>query len=281
LENIPTFVKPIIAPIMKKFGTQSVLIVPFGDRADPDGFITASAYTRARTFTPVEIDFLVETVRIINVRLEQLRSVRLLNEKNEEKDLLIKEVHHRVKNNMNIVRGLLSMQAESTKDRQTEWALHEAMNRVALMAKVYERLYTGGNMREIDLQPFLEEVAETAASSYDMLDAVTVFTRFDDITISSNEAVNIGIIVNELLTNCFKYAFPGKRKGTVDVSVKQEGKERLEIVVRDNGIGADAGAVEESGGFGFDLVRGLAGKYGGSVDITSNAGTEVRVVVRR
>jgi two-component sensor histidine kinase len=115
--------------------------------------------------------------------------------------------------------------------RQTEWVLHEAMNRVALMAKVYERLYTGGDMREIDLQPFLEEVAETAALSYDVFDTVTVFTRFDDITISSNEAVNIGIIVNELLTNCFKYAFPGKMRGTVDVSVKQEGKERLEIVV--------------------------------------------------
>ncbi len=194
----------------------------------------------------------------------------------EEKDLLLREVHHRVKNNLTTVAGLLALQAETVSTEETAQALVEAQGRVQAMLQIYQTLFQSTSYREIPLAMFLSTLVESVAATQGArAEGVELQTEFDSIVASPDVSVPIGIIVNELLSNCYKYAFPKGRTGTVRVAARRRDGE-IELTVQDDGIGLPEGAtLEHSAGFGLQLVWAEARQLNATVTSESSGGTGI------
>jgi two-component sensor histidine kinase len=154
---------------------------------------------------------------------------------------LLAEIHHRVKNNLAVVRGLLNMQLHVTTDETAKATLRESVNRVSAMALIHQKLYTKDNPDAIDMRKYADDLVKEISSSYhlDGKPEPVIRTEIQDITLTLVRAVPCGLILNELLTNAFKHAFPDGKRGIINISIRRkEGLENhLELIVSDNGGG--------------------------------------------
>ncbi|HAE21196.1 MAG TPA: hypothetical protein DCG47_02585 [Spirochaetaceae bacterium] len=185
----------------------------------------------------------------------------------EEKKLLLKEVHHRIKNNMNIIASLLSLQAVKMEDGPAGAALEEARSRVLSMMLIYDKLYRSEDFRLVSSSEYLSalitEIGEQFRSSAD----IQLKHELEDFPLDSAQLFPLGIILNELVTNAYKYAFEGKQSGTIRIAlVRHESKACLSV--QDDGKGLPASLdLRDSPGFGFVLVRGLVEQLGGRLSL--------------
>jgi len=192
-----------------------------------------------------------------------------------EKELMLKEVHHRIKNNMSTVASLLSLQAGLSAEKATVAALEEAVDRLRCMTTLYDVLYKSPSYTEISVKDYLPPLIDEIVSNFPNASSVKVVKRVDDFILEVRSLQPLGIIVNELLTNTMKYAFPENGTGTIRVSAtRTEGV--VTVAVEDDGAGipptVDFG---ESGGFGLTVVDALAKQLRGSIRIVRGRGTRV------
>jgi PAS domain S-box-containing protein len=158
----------------------------------------------------------------------------------KEKETLLLEIHHRVKNNMQVISSLLSLQADGIKDDSLKKVLIDSQNRVKAMGTVHENLYKTKNLSELSLLPFLKELAESVLNSHQLSsDEVELEINSDDISIGIDQALLLGLIVNELISNSLKYAFPAGRKGKISIKANQLNDGTLHLKFSDDGIGVD------------------------------------------
>ncbi len=195
-----------------------------------------------------------------------------------EKDVLLKEVHHRVKNNMQIISSLLNLQLKKITDTRTRAELNATRNRIRSMGLIHARLYQSQDLTRINFAEYIEEFSRQLASLYDLdPKRIRMALDIDAVFLEVDVAIPCGMIVNELLTNALKYAFPGERTGEVAVRLRADG-ERMVLSVADDGVGMppdiDLDRVET---LGLQLVRGLAQQIGGTVTIDRNGGTRVQI----
>jgi len=192
-----------------------------------------------------------------------------------EKELLLKEVHHRIKNNMNTIKGLLTLQIHSEDNQQIVSSLQSAENRVHSMIMLYDRLYSTNNYRELAVKEYLEPLIQEIIGSFPDSRKVKIETEVDDFILNVRLLSPLGIIVNELLTNIMKHAFAGKDSGTIYLSAGMENN-RVRVVIRDNGVGipesVDFGT---STGFGLDLVKMLTDQIEGTIRIERGDGSRL------
>ncbi len=190
-----------------------------------------------------------------------------------EKESLLREAHHRIKNNMAQVESLLSLQAASADDPGVISALNVAMSRVRSSRILYEKLLVGSRDQEVPMQEYLESIIDSHAAVYNDNAHVSVQKSIVDFPLSSRKAILIGIIVNELLTNVFKYAFDNREKGRVLITLEKTDN-RVALTVKDNGIGFNARVTDDNAtGFGLTLTQMLAEQLGGTFSIESENGT--------
>jgi PAS domain S-box-containing protein len=190
-----------------------------------------------------------------------------------EKDVLLKEVHHRVKNNLQVVSSMLSLQSMSQQDSATICLFRESQHRVRSMALIHEQLYQSGDLSRIDFGAYADSLTANLLRSY--VTAGTIKLKIDvrDILISIDLAIPCGLIINELVTNALKHAFPDGRDGNVGIAMRTDGKEYV-LTVTDDGVGLPPHADgSDAGSFGLQLVDTLIGQLEGSIDIASNGGT--------
>ena len=200
----------------------------------------------------------------------------LLNEKN----ILLHEVHHRIKNNMTLITSLLSLQASSTTDQFAYQALKEAEARVRAMVDIYEKLYRESDYRCIRLLPYFSSLINDLARNYILSDRITIEHEIDDCLLDTRIVFPLGIIVTELVTNALKYAFPGGRTGTIRIRVKIRNERQIIMNVTDDGIGiAEERLEEDKRGFGLQLVHLLAQQISSGVSILANNGTTITLSV--
>ncbi|MDD1693993.1 MAG: PAS domain S-box protein [Methanoregula sp.] len=195
-----------------------------------------------------------------------------------EKEILLKEIHHRVKNNMQVISSLLSLQAKLMKDEKSRGAILESQTRVMSIALVHEKLYQSKSFAEIDYHDYLKKIVENLLQSYGIPPGkVRIEIHADKIVLPINKAIPISLIINELLSNSLKYAFPGERTGVIVVDVRKTG-DRYFLVVKDNGIGIpegiDLGHIET---LGLQLVNSLVAQILGTITMSREGGTEFRV----
>lgn len=197
----------------------------------------------------------------------------------KEKEILLREVHHRIKNNMNTVSGLLYLQADSLKDKTAISALHQAESRIHSMSILYDKLFRSENLDGTSLKDYLESLIEGVLITLTDSTRILVEKHIEDIPISANTAFTLGIIVNELLTNAIKYAFKGVDKGKLIISASKTDN-KISVVVQDNGVGIPGDVdIKEFGGFGLSLVTMLIEQVNGSVRIERQNGTKFTLEV--
>lgn len=194
-----------------------------------------------------------------------------------EKELLLREVHHRIKNNMGTMTSLLSLQAGTLNDQSAVNALLEARNRVQSMSTLYDTLYQTENIQQMSLGYYLSTLVERIISLFPASAAVTIEKQIDNFTLDVKKLLPLGIIVNELVTNAMKYAFAGRESGVITVSTSIEGKGAT-VIIGDNGIGMPEPVdLDHSSGFGLMLVGILAKQLAGAITIDRNRGTRFTI----
>ncbi len=186
-----------------------------------------------------------------------------------EKEVLLKEIHHRVKNNLQVISSLLSLQAEYLKDEQMVKALKESQNRVRSMALIHEKLYQSRNLAEIDFSDYVRELTSQLIRSYGIgAHGISLNVQASQVLLAVDRAIPCGIIVNELVTNALKYAFPDNEGGRIDVELQPVESGRIRLAVRDNGVGLPANLdFDTSDSLGLTLVRMLADQVQGTISV--------------
>ncbi len=192
----------------------------------------------------------------------------------EEKETILKEVHHRIKNNMNTIYGLLSLQAAAQKNAGSRNTLQDAAGRVQSMMLLYDKLYCSENHQEMSVRLFLESLIEQIIAVFPSSVPIERDICIGDFILSGTMLSPLGIIINELITNSMKYAFAGFTDNRITVSaVKRDSL--VTVMYQDNGIGlSESVTFENSSGFGMQLVSLLVNQIGGTIRIERNAGTK-------
>lgn len=197
---------------------------------------------------------------------------KLLAAKNAENELLLKEIHHRVKNNLEVVSGLLALQSAQIDDPNTKEAIQESQNRVQSIGIVHQKLYQGTNLGSIEMKDYFLNLSECILDSFGAAKRVTIECSMEKINIDIDTAVPLGLIVNELLTNTLKYAFPHGQDGKVLIKL-QKNKDGLHLEVSDNGVGKSG--LTQGTGFGGQLISLLTRQLGGSMREETTNGTSI------
>ncbi len=200
-----------------------------------------------------------------------------------EKEVMLKEIHHRVKNNLQVISSLLSMQSDYVQDKQSLSVFIESQNRLRTMSMIHEELYQSENLGKIQYSVYIEKLLNQLFQVYGKSDSVVLVTLLEPLDITVNRAIPIGLIINELVSNSLKYAFPEGRsipnKPELRVSFSKSG-ENLEMRVEDNGIGMPFGFdLKDSNSLGLKLVNILVRQLGGKIDFSSDSkkGTQFKI----
>lgn len=201
---------------------------------------------------------------------------RLLQKQNEEKEFLLKEIHHRVKNNLEIVSSLLSLQSAQIKDADVLNAMAESQHRVQSMGMIHQKLYMGKNLASIEMKDYFKNLADYIVDAYGMHKRISVDVAMDACELDVDMAIPIGLIVNELLTNALKYAFPDNRKGKIQIVFKNS-KGKLQLNVIDDGVGMPIKREMPDSGFGTQLVELLTKQLDGKIQLNTHNGTSVSI----
>ena len=195
----------------------------------------------------------------------------------QEKEVLLKEVHHRVKNNLQIISSLLSLQARAEPDAASRKALEECQRRVKVMARIHESLHQSNNVSAVDAREYINAIAaDTVDSSWINSQKVETVVEVDKINIDIDTAIICGQIFSELYSNCIKHAFPDERSGSIKVTMRRADKDRMELKVVDDGIGlSESFNIHKSTTLGMKLVGALTTQLNGEISIDGSCGTSV------
>jgi two-component sensor histidine kinase len=189
------------------------------------------------------------------------KSNKLLAARNAENELLLKEIHHRVKNNLEVITSLLALQSAQIDDPNTKEAMQEGQNRVQSIGIVHQKLYQGDKLGAIEMKDYFINLSESILGSFGTNGRVKVEFSMDKLDLDIDTAVPLGLIVNELLTNSIKYAFPNQQEGTIRINLEKRPGNILHLEVSDNGIGKSG--ITQGTGFGSQLISLLTRQLNG------------------
>lgn len=203
-----------------------------------------------------------------------------LERSNEEKEILLKEIHHRVKNNMQVICSLLNLEARSFADTRLVGAFADSQHRVKSMALVHEHLYQSQTLGRISMPTYVRALVDGVAGSQSHSARVRCDLDCEDITMPIDTAVPCGLIINEIVTNVFKHAFPDGRDGHLMLTMKQSTPGRIELTVSDDGVGLPPAQGSLSGSsFGMRLISMLVEQLQATLEILPTAGTTLRLLI--
>jgi len=214
-----------------------------------------------------------ESAEHIKSRDELFRNEKLLRQQLSEKEIILREVHHRIKNNLSVIGNLLKLQADSVTSDESKNILHEAIGRVENMYYIYEKLLLGDNYKEISVKDYLEDLVKAITGHFSGNKNVELRQQIDDFNLDVKKLFLIGTIVNELITNSMKYAFNSRNSGSLQLSLLKCMNE-ITLTVRDDGVGfTDNNNLKKNRGFGLMLIKMLTEQLNGTLTIESDNGT--------
>ena len=244
-----------------------------GARFWADAIITALHDEKGnlKGFTKVARD--ITELREMRRRLEQALSA---------KEVLLKEVHHRVRNHLQIISSLLRLESRSVHDETVLRILNETQNRIYALAIIHELLYESKDMGNVNRREYITRISRHLYQSFGVgPDRIRLTISAEDVECPIKIAVPLGLIVNELVSNCLEHAFPENRSGEIRVSIEPVAESESELIVADNGIGiSDDHEVSGAGTFGLYLVNTLTEQLQGVVELNRHDGVEARIRFR-
>ena len=224
---------------------------------------------------PVEIEDVIVAVFGIYVDITKQKEAEQFREQQlKEKEILLAEIHHRVKNNLGVISGLLELQKSYLEDEVICQKLEDSQARIQSMALIHEQLYQKEFYSALQFDQYVKSLAEIIASSYsnESVDIELIYNT-EPVKLTLDQAINCGLLLNELLTNAYKYAFKGRKQGKITISV-YENEGIVVFEVADNGIGIPESAIEgEKKSLGFTLIQTLTQQFSGELEISHKKGS--------
>jgi two-component sensor histidine kinase len=195
----------------------------------------------------------------------------------EEQQTLLAELNHRVKNNMAIIVSLLNMQKNKTDNPETQEALQDVHDRVMSMAFVHQKMYQVKNISVVELEPYINGLIAEIRNSIDIKKNIRFKTEIEPIQLDISTTIPLGLILNELITNAIKHAFPNKENPEIFISLKKVDENHFEVLVFDNGIGSSPPQLKKSNGLGLSLIESLSDQINGKCEFTSDNGLRFKL----
>jgi two-component sensor histidine kinase len=210
-----------------------------------------------------------------DIEQDQARRMAELERQLDEKTTLLKEIHHRVKNNLQVVCSLLSMQIACAADERVAGPLQHAYSRVLAMSLVHESIYQSETLGEVNFAAYVESLAEQLFSAYCVDPArIRLETHVEPVRIALDHAIPCGLILNELVSNALKHAFPAGREGMIRIALRRAGRGYVALSIADNGVGIPADfRWQESRSLGLQVVHTLIGQLHADLEVTAEGGT--------
>ena len=273
---------------------RSVIDVPFSH-----GTLALNS-TEPMAFTQDQVELLRDLAEVLEEGFRRVDDLRALEDRNRalerevaerrraeeqlerslaEKVVLLKEIHHRVKNNLQVVSSLLNLRAHEIDDPKALASFEESRAQIASMALIHERLYESEDLGHVDCAGFVEALAANVFVSYGVDSGrVDLVVEVEPHVVNVDTAIHCGLVVHELVSNCLKHAFPDQRRGTVHVVARPLGERLAQMTVRDDGIGLPVDVqLATPGTLGLRLVGDLARQMHGTVEVDSHSGTSFTV----
>lgn len=247
--------------ILQSQDIRSLLVVPIDSKEGTLlGFMGFDDTEKCRTWSDEDIRLLRVASEMISSYLKRKQAEHQLRVSLKEKEILLRELYHRTKNNLQVIYSLLNLQSLTISDKQMLEVVKEIQNRIRSISLVHEKLYQSKDLSNVNLKDYIQELANALLMSYQgsknrislTLDIADVFMSIDTIT-------TCGLIINELVSNSLKHAFPDDRKGTIRIALRSIDGDEMELRVSDNGIGLPEGLdFRNTKSLGLKLVRRLA-----------------------
>ncbi len=224
------------------------------------------------------LGFLLFRLRKKNIQIAKQNEV--IKTALNEKEILLKEIHHRVKNNLQVISSLLGIQSRSIADQKAKDAIKEGRTRVHAMSLIHQNLYQKENLSGIDMADYLPKLSKSLFNTYNIIgERVKLITDIEPMKLSVETVIPIGLIVNELITNALKYAFPDNTTGEIEVNFKEE-SDKLRLTVSDNGIGlSEDQFFNKKKNFGHVLIKAFKNKLDGEILLDGNNGTSITMLI--
>lgn len=272
-----------VKAILQMQGVRSILTIPLFLGKTYLGFVGYDTVKRTHHFSAEEIQLLeLFGHMLVNVQQRWLQEVDLA-QKAEDNTLLLKEIHHRVKNNLQVVSSLLNLQGDYLKDPEARRILKNSENRVKAMALLHEKIYRTTSFSQVSMPSYIEEIGQYVFELYKGdVRKITFQCDVDEITLNVDQAMTCGLIINELITNALQHGFSRIQKGKVTVFFKDLGENILELTVKDNGQGLPEDFEKiKSKSLGVQLVESLVRQLKGRLNIYSLEETIFRIVFEK
>ena len=213
---------------------------------------------------------------------ERKEHERQLEESIKEKEVLLKEVHHRVKNNMQVISSILNLQSSYIDDETALSILRESQDRIKSMSFVHESLYQSNTLSEVNFSEYIRNIAGNLFHSYGRPEGgISMQYELEEVFLNLDTSIPCGLIINEVVSNCLKYAFAGKEKGIIRIEFSKLSDGKLKLIIGDDGIGLPSNFdIENAETLGLQLVTTLVTQVSGELDIKTNKGTQFSIVFK-
>jgi len=209
---------------------------------------------------------------------ERKKSFEQIESSLKEKEVLLREIHHRVKNNLQIISSLLNLQMNYITDKKSLAIFEESRNRVRSMALIHEKLYQNESLSTLNIKDYIIELVNNLMRSYRTDNRISSEINISDIFINTDTAIPLGLIINELVSNSLKYAFPDGREGKIAISLIPFTSEKFQMIISDNGVGLpDNFDMNKTNTLGLQLVNSLVTQLDGEITLTNHAGTKFEI----
>ena len=197
----------------------------------------------------------------------------------EEKEVMIKEIHHRVKNNLQIVKSLIRFQMDQVEDERTNEMFNECVNRVSAMALVHEQTYLSKDLANIDVSSYLDQLIRDICAAYTIDMKLDLDIKIEVPTLSVDTLIPLGLMINEIISNSLKYAFKDRKEGVIMVHIYGDQLTGISLRIGDNGIGLpDRSRWSRPETLGMELIHTLAEQLDATVELASGPGTVYEIV---
>lgn len=212
---------------------------------------------------------------------ERKRTEQQIKNSLKEKEVLLKEIHHRVKNNLQIISSLVDLQAGALEDERIIRVFQDSKSRIRAMAMIHENLYRSDDLARVDMADYIEALVGHFWGLYGTINAaVTPSIRVENISLGIDIAIPIGLILTELFSNALKYAFPNGREGEIHIQLKRNNKDTITLIFKDNGVGFPAGMdVHNPRSLGLQLVNLLVQQISGTIEYDGSAGASFNITL--
>ena len=281
-----TSIEAVVFDGVERMNVESLIIFPLQKGTERIGVIELYDFNHEIQVTPEQITLLKTIADKASYSIENARLLQLtqnkLDEQTEllnEKEVLLKEIHHRVKNNLQIISSLLNLQSDQIKDTGTLRVLRDSQARVRSMALIHEKLYQSKSLAKINFGEYVQSLSRDLFRSYQRsLGDIKLNVQVDEVSLDLDYAVPCGLILNELMTNALKYAFPNRRNGSILVELRVGPNQTLSLMVADDGVGLPPGLdILKNKSLGLQLIDSLVKQIDGNLQVEKSMGTSFQI----